>query len=219
MLSPVDPALEVTSWCLTALRDFPPLVGQCSVLSVLPVLSMLLSPVKSQWRVWCLVHQLPVLEHGGCVPGSAAHWSPWHKIPFIPEYGNHTGAARSGTGVAIFCVSTSIFKFSVLLYLCSLTGQQSGEIVARCSGCLQPPVTWRYPSLNPLLRARRSSSLFASETRYILSVQCRCFTRANLPLVLNPGVNSLRRMENTLVQMGSASLRLEGLCILLWWDG
>lgn len=61
--------------------------------------------------------------------------------------------------------------------------------------------------------------MFASETCYILLVQRRCFTRTNLPLVLNLGVNSLRRMENTLVQMGSASLRLEGLCILLWWDG
>lgn len=34
---------------------------------------------------------------------------------------------------------------------------------------------------------------------------------ANLLLILNPGVNSLRRIENTLVQMGSASLRFEGL--------
>lgn len=42
---------------------------------------------------------------------------------------------------------------------------------------------------------------------------------ANLLLILNLGVNSLHRIENTLVQMGSASSRFEGLCILLWWDG
>lgn len=42
---------------------------------------------------------------------------------------------------------------------------------------------------------------------------------ANLLLILNLGVNSLHRIENTLLQMGSASLRFEGLCILLWWDG
>lgn len=42
---------------------------------------------------------------------------------------------------------------------------------------------------------------------------------ANLLLILNLGVNSLHRIENTLLQMGSASLRFEGLCSLPWWDG
>lgn len=42
---------------------------------------------------------------------------------------------------------------------------------------------------------------------------------ANLLLILNLGVNSMHRIENTLVQMRSASSRFEGLCILLWWDG
>jgi len=43
--------------------------------------------------------------------------------------------------------------------------------------------------------------------------------RANLLLILNLSMNSLHRIENTLVQTGSASLRFDGLCILPWWDG
>lgn len=42
---------------------------------------------------------------------------------------------------------------------------------------------------------------------------------ANLLLILNLGMNSLHRIENTLVQIAPASLMFEGLCILPWWDG
>lgn len=57
--------------------------------------------------------------------------------------------------------------------------------------------------------------------KHVLYFQCKvnALRIANLLLLLNLGVNSLPRIENTLVQRGSAALRPEGLCVLPRWDG
>lgn len=54
------------------------------------------------------------LEHGDCVGSSAAgaHWSPWHRIPFIPEYGIHTGAVLEQVLQFFVCPPVSLsFQF------------------------------------------------------------------------------------------------------------